>query len=536
MLLNQLFEKHAADHLPQITIQLLEQLKVKVTSSAVIDTLQDHPDYPSLYSLSETLHKWKIDNVSLKLEFDKLKQLPVPFIAHTKNAAESFIVVTSVNGTINYVDRIGRNRRLSQEQFIDQWTNTVLLAEKNNGSGERNYNQQRRKELLNNLQIPFIVISCVGLIALFSALQNSVGIGLVLLALIKLAGCIITSLLLWFEIDTDSPLLKQVCSSQNQQKKINCNAVLGSKASKLFGWVSWSEIGFYYFTGGFLFTILEGTKTSAIGVLTLLTVFALPYAAFSVFYQWRIAKQWCPLCLIVQALLLSELTVLYSSLDDVSVSQLVNTDFIALLTSFLLPVVFWIATKKVYLEAQEAKQYKRELTRLKYNKDIFSTLLLKQNAAAAIHESLGITLGNPNASNTIIKVCNPYCGPCANAHRSIEEILENEDVKVQIIFTATNDEKDRRAKPVRHLMALYEKKDPALISEALKYWYGADKKDYNAFAKKYPVGLEMERQSEKLESMHQWSKEAGIAFTPTFFINGRQLPGVYKIEDLKYLL
>jgi protein-disulfide isomerase len=36
--------------------------------------------------------------------------------------------------------------------------------------------------------------------------------------------------------------------------------------------------------------------------------------------------------------------------------------------------------------------------------------------------------------------------------------------------------------------------------------------------------------------MDSWCQEIGIAYTPTFFVNGYQLPKMYKIEDLKYLM
>lgn len=42
-------------------------------------------------------------------------------------------------------------------------------------------------------------------------------------------------LLLWHEIDKNNPLLRQICSGG---KKVNCDAVLSSKASKVFGWLN----------------------------------------------------------------------------------------------------------------------------------------------------------------------------------------------------------------------------------------------------------------------------------------------------------
>ncbi len=85
-------------------------------------------------------------------------------------------------------------------------------------------------------------------------------------------------------------------------------------------------------------------------------------------------------------------------------------------------------------------------------------------------------------------------------------------------------------------MALYEKNNPILIREALDYWYRADKKDYTAFAAKYFLDGELQKQGRKLEAMNSWCNKMEISFTPTIFVNEYQLPNLYKIEDLIYLL
>ncbi len=240
----------------------------------------------------------------------------------------------------------------------------------------------------------------------------------------------------------------------------------------------------------------------------------------------------------VQGLLIGEAVIFYFGYwDNISYQYINFSTILPALISFTLPIFFWLFTKPFLLKAQAGDRYKKELARLKYNPEIFNALLSKQKTVSASTDGLGITLGNPAAKNTIIKVCNPNCGPCAKAHKIIDEILEdNEDVKVQIIFTATNDEKDSRAEPVKHLMALAEKGDKKFIQASLADWYNAEKRDYQVFAEKYKMNGELEKQGDKLEVMDKWCKEMRIEGTPTFFVNGYQLPAVYKIEDVKYLL
>nr|MBA3285724.1 thioredoxin domain-containing protein [Nitrosopumilus sp.] len=137
--------------------------------------------------------------------------------------------------------------------------------------------------------------------------------------------------------------------------------------------------------------------------------------------------------------------------------------------------------------------------------------------------------------HTIIKVCNPNCIPCSKAHFVIDDLLENnKNVKIQIIYMVADDENDK-SKTVKHFMALYEKNDTELIKKALDFWY-ADNKNYNDLSNKYFLNGELKSQGIKLNSMKKWCDETNISFTPTFFLNGFQLPNTYNIRDLKYLL
>ena len=47
-------------------------------------------------------------------------------------------------------------------------------------------------------------------------------------------------------------------------------------------------------------------------------------------------------------------------------------------------------------------------------------------------EGYGIILGNTKGNTHIIKVCNPYCGHCADAQVILQNMIEfNKDIKLQ---------------------------------------------------------------------------------------------------------
>ena len=74
------------------------------------------------------------------------------------------------------------------------------------------------------------------------------------------------------------------------------------------------------------------------------------------------------------------------------------------------------------------------------------------------------------------------------------------------------------------------------IHQALDDWYLSETKDYEKFAAKYPILGSLNAQDEEINKMSKWCEKNRIEFTPTFFINGNQLPEIYSPVELKYFL
>ena len=528
------------------TITFLKLLKVKVNNNTVNETLQNHPDWPSLLCIGDALNKWNIQNGAGKIDVNKIDELPLPFIALTNNGEYPLSIVTEVNeNTIHYYSK-NYNSPLTEtkDNFLKAltgWTGIYLLAETTENSGEKDFIANKRKAITSLL----ISVSFVGALLLLSAIflyhqinqfNNSLGrLGIYFQYAISLAGVVIAALLLWYEVDKNNPILQKVCTGIT---KGDCNAILTGKQAKVCSWLSWSEVGLFYFTGNLLVILFSGTHlANAISLLAWLSILALPYTIFSVYYQWQIAKQWCVLCLAVQGLLLlgaGNIFIHHFLASPFLFSQSFVCKAILL---YLLPALAWYVIKPSILKLQETKNIKREYLRIKFNVEIFDTLLKKQKAITVSADGLGIKLGNPNATNTLIKVCNPYCGPCAKAHSKIEELLEqNKNVKAKIIFTTPNDETNPAIHPVTHLLAIAEENNGVKIKQALDDWYLSNTKDYAVFEKKYPMNGEVKKQGHKIEAMDRWCKAMEVRATPTIFLNGYQLPDAYNIEDLQYFL
>ena len=529
-----LFFNSIYENQPLVLNGFLKSIKVKVSLNTIDQTLNEHPDYPSFLSITDSLKKWNVDCLALQANANNLLSIPTPFITILKD--RQFIVVREIlDDEIKIINQYGKKELVGMSQFIEKWSETIIIAESNELSGEIDYIKKQRAAILNQFIIALIPIGIL-VSVLVPFINGSVGLVPSLFVVTTLIGLTASVLLLWYDIDKGNPLLKQICSGI---QKSSCSAVLNTKAASIGGMVTWSEVGFFYFSSSLLFAAFVGINT-VVPVLNVFSLLALPYVIFSIYYQWRVAKQWCVLCLWVQAVLLIEgiLTIINNLVSYAAIEHVIITNWTMVLIVFIIPIISWYLLKPLLKRNQAAKYDKRRYLQMKYNDVVFWTLLQKQLSIDDYStDALGITLGNPNAKNTIIKVCDPYCPPCAKAHPVLDQIIvQNPDIKMQIIFKATNDENDERVQPVKHLLAVAEKGDQYMTHKALDDWYLVTPKNYDVFAAKYPLTEELEMQSDKIINMNKWCENLKINSTPTIFINGRKLPNTYLISEISYFL
>jgi len=520
------------------TITFLKTLKVKVNRSTVKETLMGHPDWPSLLCISDSLDKWGIPNAAGKLETKDIDILPVPFIACTVHRRSPLSVVTAMDekSVTFYSKEYDKSAVVPMDKFLGEWTGVYLMAEPVPGSGEKEFIQNRQKSRIrtttNFLAIAVLVgLSLLGLHIKVNTSYFPINHAVIYFQyFISLVGTFITILLLWHDIDKNNPLLQKVCTGF---KKANCDAILTGKQAKIFDWLSWSEVGFFYFIGS-LFSMLFA-RYECLSLLGWFNILALPYTVFSITYQWKIARQWCVLCLSVQVLLILGAFNIISN-DLLFPFSFQTSDLINITVCYLVPVILWYALKPAIIALEQTKITKREYLRIKFNNDTFSMLLKKQKAIT-VPEGFCISLGNQNATNTIVKVCNPYCRPCSKAHPKIEKLLaENNNLKVQIVFSTNGTSEDPAYEPVAHILKIASENNEQLTRHALDHWYLSESKDFQAFSDKYPVKGEMNKENNQIRGMAELCKKSEIFFTPTFFLNGHQLPDTYRIEDIQYFL
>jgi uncharacterized membrane protein/glutaredoxin len=372
----------------------------------------------------------------------------------------------------------------------------------------------------------FIIIG--GLTVLTTSLTNC---QTALALTFKTVGIVAAVLLLIQSIDQNNAMVQALCGGG----KTNCNAILTSNAAYVVDGLSWSEVGFFYFAGTWLTLLFAGAEAGILSIVAILNIISLPYTFYSIYYQARVAKQWCVFCCTVQAVLWLEFIPLLPALNHRFISPSLNA-ILVMLICLSLPAMVWLLIKPLIIQLQKSVSLENQLRSFKYNATSFNMLLRSQPKYSSPNEDWCITMGNTEAGNIITMVSNPYCPPCSKVHRLLDDWLErNLDIQLRLVFTAANHENDPKTSVARHLMALNELEDKAVVKKALNDWYLQEKKNYNEWAKAYPIAFN-ESKFYKLNKQYEWCRMADIKATPTILINGYRLPDTYQLEDIKYLL
>jgi protein-disulfide isomerase len=211
-----------------------------------------------------------------------------------------------------------------------------------------------------------------------------------------------------------------------------------------------------------------------------------------------------------------------------------------LIVAFALPILLWLIIKPLLQKSQDAERWRGELRRFKNNPALFEALLHQQRQMPPVPADLQtLILGNPAAEHIITMVTNPYCGPCAKAHIQLEEVLaENPNLKAQIIFAVCHDPDGRKTQVAKHMMALGSLPLPSEgkgLGDGVDAWYAQNTKNYDTWAAHYPADVSIV--PDNIITAHcDWTKMANIEGTPTFFVDGYEIPHMFGLAQSAYLV
>lgn len=503
-------------------LKWLESLSIKISPEYLHIRLESHPDYPSLAAIQDTLEELGIEAGAYSGTREDLSKENRPFLAHLNTNGGEVLFFKNLAETENKV-----------RDFVKLWSGNVMFVDRapdgklHHEEHSKHYQAELRDKLFIQIAVILFPITMLGLATIQEAYT------LFPLSVINLLGLYFSWLIAQKEFGISNSLSDKIC---RMAKHSRCESVLFSRGAKLLSWFTWADVGIVYFSASslYLLFVLVSGKWEAMQLFYLISLGSFVFPFYSIYYQWRTVKQWCMLCLaVVLALVLNGIAgaFLLQPLTGTT-GTILSFLPVFILISFLALSV-WQLFKSVYRKSLSAVFDKINFTRMKRNPRIFNALLQKQEADPANlpETEEPIRFGNTEAPFQIVIACSPSCGPCMKAHQAIEELFEKYPGRLNIGIRFALYDEDENNKKLQSVTAILRaaRKDPF---HAVRDWYHL--LDIDKFGQSYQLnGMPVDKDVEKFRV---WTAAKGITATPTFFINGRELPDLYSWKDLTEIL
>jgi len=514
----------------------LKQSGVSFSKSRLKQLLYSHPEPDSLYAIVDSLDESGVENIVLRVNMDELQANGFPAIVHTKEKGGTFVVIDDVieEKLQIYKDRVGHVIE-TMDDFSTTWSGIALyIAQKVLPEDDELKKTLQAERLLHFrtaitvlLGLAFIVTWCV------SAVWS---ITIILLLVICFFGFAVSVLLVVHEFGESNRLLHKVC---HLNRLTNCNAVLRSSASKLFGWLSMADIGLCYFAGCILSIILAGVTQHSIQTVSWLMALALctfPYTVFSLCYQTFRIKKWCPLCIGVILTLWCEIALAlycWSGLQFVPVSPI---SVFSLLAGFSITAMVWAYVKPLWKGYNNSRNYEYRYLHLKHTSAVIRAMIEKEPVREMNFCANEIHLGKVDASLHITIILSLFCQPCEKDWNLIKLWLSsNSDflwftIRFHIGYGSHNVELKEL---IDTFSGIYFQYGHDAFCKALDGWYEC--RDIPEWKAKYGFNVFFSHESLFLKNA-SLEKSLSITYTPAVFIGERMLPSMYYLKDLECLL
>lgn len=503
--------------------QYLEKEYIFIDKNEFLFQIQSHPDYPSLLSISDTLSFFGVKNGIIRVPFSDLEYLPNQFVTLLKeDKGNPELCFIEKKEEVYFYTKDNKSSKISHFSLEQQWNGIVLLVEAS----------ETGNTLQSNKLSFALLLLCLGfLVAVIFAFQQNWQTNLFFA--FAVLGMLFSIAALKDLFGTKSEMLNKFC---NITASTSCTTVVSSDKWKLFKYLNFSDLSIVFFgsqlLGLFLF-VLFGESVSFLYIQKLLLLFSIPVIVASLYFQKFVEKKWCPVCLVIIAIVLSELLFLeffQSNEFHYSIKALLLFGF-----SFVAVFYIWSLLKTILVNQKELKEFELKGNRFMRNYQIFKNTLLTKTKKEL--PTSPFVLGNKDSQVEIAIITNPFCGHCKNVHEILDKIIENhhDNLKVKIIFKTDIDSDKEEVKTLfRNLYQIYLEKGEKAFEEAMRFWFA--NKDLEIFNNQYSTNANDTQIDTIFRIKNDWCLQNGISYTPAIFINGYEYPNSYERENLEYFM
>lgn len=516
----------------QVVVKYLKYLEIPISEKYCKKIILSHPNYPSLLGVSDGLEQLGIPCKVGRIEEEHLSKVEFPFLIHLEHSREGLVLIKSkVDLSKNHID-------------LTQWDGIVVKAEPVTKIKDAQHNKEFKKEQLTKKLSITLLVSLVGILA--TLLFHSFTWVSTLLLGTSIFGLMVGYLLFAKELGLTYKSVESFC---NTSTRVNCDKILSSDGANIFRFFSLSQAVFSYFALQIIIVaIVLGLTSSANSYLWVLLTggaFSIPIVIYSLYYQAVKAKTWCKLCMLVNTVLVLQ-AVFFSFLflqEMITIQSIQVVPFVISAFLFLAIAASVVLFKQQNDDASNMANTALAGNRVKYDPEVFSNLLFQGNKVDYSNQDQEMLIGSPTAPIQLLMVANLNCHPCKIGLEHVLELIDQYPNQINVSFKFLMSGNKVHDIPASSFLIRYwsehiskAKDESEKTRKLIQDWY--EFMSTEAFETVYPKTIPTEElgDSEVMESHYNWIRKHDIHRTPTFFVNGFELPANYRINDLGILV
>lgn len=502
-------------------MNLVKKLLIENKYSNVVDEFDDlfssHPNYPSLFAITDSISLLGIENLAIKIPKEQFTELPETFLTLYKG---ELVLLSKRNDLITILDEKSKKSKLTPEVFLQDW-DQIIIAIEPNSEKEIALNKKSKWALLG---LPIL------LLILFSSFLNGYSINSILLLGLSVLGLTLSVLVLQEKFGIKTELVSKFC---NMNQESSCDSVIKSDQSQITSWLSFTDLPVLFFGSNFLSLLLS--PILSVSIISTLSLLAIPFLIYSVWVQKVKIKKWCLLCLAISGVIIIQ--GVFFIFSPFNFNSVISSGFIIYLFSMTLIFSGWFLIKPVLEKENKATKEVKELKRFKRNFKVFSSLT-KEVASKNNFENLkGIEFGNFDSGTNITLFLSPSCGHCHKAFTDAHELYKKntESVYLRILFNVNPENEQNKYRIIVQNLLYINSVDSNKAREALIDWH-INEIGLDAWKEKWGIDVHDMIINNEMYDQYNWCVSNEFNYSPVKIINTKLFPNEYEIADLYYFM
>jgi len=490
--------------------------------SRVISDFEDyylsHPNFPSLFALTDTFSSLNIENVAARIDKDYLEDLPDNFLGYVLNEVKevSLALVRKVDQEVWVTFEGKKPEQQTISVFKERWNGIVVAIEPERSIG-------REPHFTHSFMMALFVLGTIGVFAVLNTGRIS-SLSIIMYSIYVL-GAVLSIAIIREKLNENPSEASRICSIG---ANTSCDTVIKSNEAKLTSWIDFSDLGVLFYGMALLAMLINPESFRLINTLSVLS---LPVIVYSIWVQRTVLKTWCVLCLALAVLLIIQTSLIFS------IGVEFSNGLIAFIYASLIMTVSWFFLRSYLEENSELSKKNTELLRFKRDFEIFRFLQEPINISPSKIADGKIVLGSPSNPVTLSIIVSPSCGHCHTAFKDALKLYqENPDrISLEIFYNLNPENSENPYLVIARNILQISKVQPSKAIEALSDWHVRNM-DLNEWMGKWEQPEIHFEINSWLKTQYEWCVQNEFNYTPVKIINGSELSKHYTLEELKYFL